>query len=204
MIGGIDTQKFLTVGTSEIDPNKFQDIKDSTSLSSIKPNGGLWLSEHFNEYLNYNSWVDYIVYNPYILFYKTKGNPFKQPCSIIKLKKDCNIFILDSKDKYYYLKENFPDNYKRFSFEKISKIYNGFYINLSSLKKDNLDEISLFYSFNVNSLILFNAKEIEYYYSGFVDIEPFDFEFNQEIVNYEIHYDDKPKNVESKIKCKNR
>ena len=49
--------QYLTIGTDEITEEKFRAIQDRKD--SIKPTGGLWLTEYKNE--KYNSWVNFML-----------------------------------------------------------------------------------------------------------------------------------------------
>ena len=51
------------------------------------------------------------------------------------------------------------------------------------------------YKFGVNSLVLFNLDCIDYYQSGVVNIEPFDFECGMELPFYEINCEHVKKRV---------
>lgn len=169
---------YLTVGTDTIKEDKFLPICNSSLHGSIKPKGGLWLTEFNIQFPSYNEWVDFILEHPYILFYKSKSqNSFLQPCSIITLKPSTRIFKLSNKKEYQFLIDTYQDSNNKFSFEKLSNDYDGIYINIFSLSQClKTEEFNLFTSFGVNSYILFHPNCIDYYYSGTVKIEPFDYE----------------------------
>ena len=188
--------KYLTVGTNEISEDKFRPIQD-TDLNDMKPVGGVWFTEYDENIKNYNSWVDFILCRPHILFYKSSGsNPFIQPCSLISLKKKCNLYALHNDQTLDYLMKCFP-NGDKFSYEQLSQYYDGIYVNLFSLFRGKYDEkiLSKFSSFGVSSLVLFNLNCIDYYQSGNVFIEPFDYESNEISDNYEIKIDSTRKKV---------
>lgn len=190
-------KRYLTVGTNDIKTDIFRKIQDSPLNGSIKPSGGLWLTDFNLSFPNYNSWVDYILSHPYILFYKNKSSdPFIQPCSIISLKDNVNIFYLSNLEQYEFLIKNYDKNKNRFSFEQLSHYYDGIYIDLFSLM-DFLppDNIKLFLTFGVNSLILFNLDCIDYYHPGIIKIEPFDYEcnLNRGFIHYDIKWDNEKK-----------
>ncbi|MCI6266226.1 MAG: hypothetical protein MR598_05205 [Erysipelotrichaceae bacterium] len=195
---------YLTVGTSEILKKSFIPIQDSILNSSIKPSGGLWMTEFDVNLPTYNCWVDYILEHPYILFYKNKSkNPFHQPCSIITLKQNAKIFYLSTKEQYKYLLQNYQKERDKFSFEKLSNDYDGIYINLFSLSKDiKIEQMNLFSTFGVNTLILFHPNCIDYYYSGMIHIDPFDYEckLNSEFIYYNIEWEQEKKYIEPKTK----
>ena len=61
--------QYLTVGTDVIDNNKFIPIND-TDNELMKPNGGMWFTKYYEEYKNYNEWVDYLLEDPIAFYYK--------------------------------------------------------------------------------------------------------------------------------------
>ena len=165
--------KYLTVGTSEIKDELFRNIED-TEASNIKPRGGMWFTKYENEH--YNEWVDYILEDPVALYYKSTGSSiWKQPCSLVTLKDSANILMLNNKEILDYLKANYPLADDKFSYEALSHIYDGIFVDMYKLMRNNGD--MRLYKFAVNSLILFNLDCIDYYQPGIVDIEPFDFEY---------------------------
>ena len=187
--------KYLTVGTSEIKEELFREIEDTDPVS-IKPRGGLWLTKYENEY--YNEWVDYLLEDSVALFYKSKGNSiWEQPCSLVTLKESSNILQLVNSDTFNLLKEKYYLDDDKFSYQAISHIYDGIFVDMYKLLYDADDKTrKRLYKFGVNSLILFNLDCIEYYQSGVVLIEPFDFEYGYcEESNYKICCD----NVKKKI-----
>ena len=102
--------KYLTVGTDIVKEDKFLPISNSILHGSIKPKGGLWLTEFDIESPSYNCWVDFILEHPYIWFYKNKSsNPFTQPCAIITLKPNTQIYKLSNREEYQFLLDNYND-----------------------------------------------------------------------------------------------
>ena len=170
--------KYLTLGTEEIKDDLFRKVNDTDLKNSMKPTGGLWLTEYDENISNYNRWVDFVLCRPHILFYKNhQNNPFIQPCSVVSLRENSNLYVLHNDQTLDYLMKCFPLNNK-FSYEELSKYYDGIYVNLGSLfmGKYNKEVLNSFSSFGVSSLILFNLDCIDYYQSGIVNIEPFDYE----------------------------
>ena len=53
--------KYLTVGTNEIRDDLFRNIENT---ESIKPRGGLWLTQYDERIKDYNHWVDFILMHP--------------------------------------------------------------------------------------------------------------------------------------------
>ena len=155
--------KYLTVGTKEIREDLFKKISDTNLNKSMKPQGGLWFTEYDENIGNYNSWIDFMMYRPHILFYKNRSdNPFIQPCSVVSLKKDAKLYALHNDQTLDYLMKCFPRDSK-FSYEKLSNYYDGIYVNLNSLFLGKYDKnvLNKFSSFDVSSLILFNFSSLD-------------------------------------------
>ena len=182
--------KYLTVGTDYIKEELFRPIIDD----GIKPKGGLWLSEYEGD--NFNKWVDFIILKKYLLFYKCKGiDPFVQPCSIVTLKDKANIVSLSDEKDLSYLFNNFCHK-GDLSYEKLSKYYDGVFVNVSKFFRNNDDYSNdLVKAFGVNSLVLFNLDCVDYYQSGRVLIEPFDYEDRFYDAYYNIEYNKEKKRV---------
>lgn len=192
--------KYLTVGTKNIREEEFRKIEDTDFKNSMKPVGGMWFTEFDNHLKNYNSWVDFMLSRPYLLFYKSQlrnDNPFVQPCSVVSLKSDINLYVLHNDQTLDYLMKCFPKNGK-FSYEDLSNYYDGIYVNLHNLflGKYDMNVLKKFSSFDVSSLVLFNLDCIDYYQSGDVFIDPFDYESGVEFPEgYEIKINDVKKKI---------
>lgn len=184
--------KYLTVGTREIKRQLFKEIEDVDG--SIKPRGGLWLTEYNELHRNYNDWVDFLIYNPVVFFYKSRNyNMWAQPCSLVTLKEDANIFYLQSKENLDYLIRNYPRQ-NSFSYQDICHIYDGIFVDMFKLIRE-IDDYQLcrqICKFDVNTLVLFNLDCIDYYQPGIVMIKPFDYEYGDcEELYYEINIESK-------------
>lgn len=181
--------EYLTVGTSEIKRDLFVPIKDGDE-PSIKPTGGIWLTKYDSQYENYNEWVDYLIDNPDVLFYKSLAyDIWKQPCSLVKLNDDSKIFSLENTDGFEYLINTFKKDSDYFSYEIMSQHYDGIYIDILKMMRNDKykKQFQLARELCVSSLILFNLDCIDYYQSGHVLITPFDLEYGAyETPNYEI------------------
>ena len=188
--------KYLTVGTREITRELFKPVEDIDG--SIKPRGGLWLTEYNELYKNCNDWVDFLINNSVVFFYKSRNySMWEQPCSLVTLNERANIFELKTGKDLQYLVSNYPLN-NRFSYQEISRIYDGIFIDMVRLLREVNDYqiCRELFKFDVNSLILFNLDCINYYQPGTVSIEPFNYEYGDGVVpNYEINIE----NVKKKI-----
>ena len=189
--------KYLTVGTRKISYELFSPVMDV--CEQIKPIGGLWLTEYNEAHKNYNVWVEYLINNPQVLFYMSRNySMWENPCSLVTLKDNTNIFYLKNKEDLKYLIVNYPHNNGNFSYQQISNIYDGIFIDMYKLlnQVSNYELCRQLFKFSVNSLILFNLDCIDYYQPGIVSIEPFNYECDEcEIQNYEINIE----NVKKKI-----
>lgn len=190
--------KYLTVGTDKIEKRKFIPISDNDN-QILKPNGGMWFTKYYEEYKNYNEWVDFIIDNPNLLFYKSNGiDIWHQPCSVISLNNNTNMFTLDSFDNWLYLLKEFSYNQDKFSYQKLSKEFDCIYVDIKEMISDIKDEkvFKFIRQFGVNSLLLFNLDCIDYYQSGKVSISPFDLEYHEyEDISYEIEIGDIKKRI---------
>ena len=193
-----DNMQYLNVGTSVIDNKKFIQVNNIDN-ELMKPSGGMWFTKYQNEYKNYNEWVDFLIDNPNILFFKNhSSNIWQQSCLLITLNKDSKIYTLDSYDSWQYLLKTYPYNETKFSYQKLSKEFDCIYVDIRKLshelKDDNLFKLVRQYS--VSSLLLFNLNCINYYQSGVVKISPFDLEYQKyENIAYEIEIENHKKNI---------
>ena len=189
---------YLTVGTNEIKRELFIPVKDNEK-NIYKPKGGLWFTKYEENYANYNEWVDYLINNPDAFFYKNRvDNIWEQPCSLVTLRANANIFMLENKDEFTYLKREYPLDTKIFSYELLAHKYDGIYVDVLKLIRNTNDDVTLkmIRQFAVSSLVLFNIDCIDYYQSGHVLIKPFDLEYYMyESTEYKIEIEKVKKKV---------
>ena len=96
------------------------------------------------------------------------------------------------------MKNNYPLDDNRFSYELLAQKYDGIYVDTLKLLKDTKDEyvLKMIMQYAVSSLVLFNLECIDYYKSGYVLIEPFDLEYYRyESIGYEINHEKVKKRV---------
>lgn len=186
--------QFLTVGTDHIRSELFIPIQDPEDADKVKPVGGLWLTPQNMQHPNFNIWVDFILQNLHIMFFKsTNKNPFKQKAALVTLKNTARIYTLNNGEDYAFLCQHYPDYKKEFSYEYLSKDYDGIYISENFWKTfDDEHKRNQYRTFGVESLILFNPKCIEYFQKAVVDITPFDYEYPDpyEAVEYVIQVEE--------------
>lgn len=184
---------YLSIGTNYISKNLFQPIKNG---NGYKPYGGIWATIHNKEYINYNEWMDHILLNPYILFNIYKENPLEIPAVYITLNNNSNIFTLNSKETLTYLLNNYPLN-DWINFEKLSKNYDGIYINILELARcTTKEQFNKLLSYSVNTLILFNPECINYYQKTTIKINTTDFNPASLEMGYTININDKKEIIE--------
>ena len=166
---------YLNVGTDEIRNDSFKPLRDGEE-GFYKPTGGFWLTQYDPKYANYNMWVDYLIDNPQVLFYKSHASVFQQPCAIVELREDAKIYTFKHEDNYRELLGKYPLYDSSFSYEAMSKDYDGIYVDLHSLFNEVKDKTigKIIRQYCVSTLLLYNLDCIDYYYSGGVDISPFD------------------------------
>lgn len=185
---------YLSIGTNYISKDLFQPIKNG---NGYKPYGGIWATIHNKEYINYNEWMDHILLNPYILFNIDKTNPLEIPAVYITLKNNTNIFMLNTKESLTYLLEKFPLN-NWIDFEKLSKYYDGIYINILELARQTTKEqFNKLLSYSVNTLILFNPECIDYYQKTIINININDYTIESLEMGYKININDKKEIINS-------
>ena len=122
--------QYLTVGTREITQELFMNVED-TDKESIKPRGGLWLTRYDSQFDDYNEWVDYMIANPVTLYYKSRNySMWEQPCSLVTLHDNANIYQLNGQENFDYLRTNYPLANDKFSYEQISHVYDGMFVDM--------------------------------------------------------------------------
>ena len=130
-------------------------------------------------------------------FYKNRGTSiWEQPCSVVTLTENARIFKLDGQESLTHLNEKYA-----WSYDLLSKDYDGMFVHVLGLIGDVSDAKlrEQILRFGVDSLILFNLSCIDYYQSGIVAIEPFDYEYGDlEMTSYEIKYDNTKRRVRLK------
>ena len=192
---------YLTVGTKEINYNKFRKVSNYNHDSKYKLSGGLWLAKHYDG-INYSVWMDYVFNHKNVLFYKygkylNNEYGWKIPCSLVELNSNNNIFLLDDIDKYDYLRNKYSLDKDSISYEDMALDYDGIYIKLGWTLKKNNYKYDRFSSFGVDSLILYNLDCINNYNSGDILIERFNIDdyYMYDNILYDINISDEKKKV---------
>ncbi|MEG0977474.1 MAG: hypothetical protein RSF02_02850, partial [Bacilli bacterium] len=204
-LGGF-MKKYLTVGTDAISPLLFENISDNNKVRKGCPSGGLTFNEFNEEMPVENELIWYLSSHMSLFFYKNfnRKDIFSLPCSIISLKEDSKVFVLNSNLDLEYLLATYADNNGWFSYQLLSHDFDAININLSLLKKDGVskEHLNILESFCFNTLLLFNCTCIESYQSATLCLEPFDYEFGirEEDINFSLIVDEKIKTVDESNK----
>ena len=182
-------QYYLTVRQNmEYNPNYIKNPENGL----LKPTGCFWATNYNFNYKDYKEWIDFLVSNPYLLFSKQSEDAFSKNCFIFTLKENAKILTINNRQSLEFLIKNFKNKNGQIDFVSLSKYFDGFYIDLSGLINDDInDELKdKIQSYGVSSLVLFNTDCIDYYYEAKVNIEPFDYEFlSYEQTSYTIDSD---------------
>ena len=183
---------YLTIGTDHLLEEYRQKIMDSNVKCNLKPLGGLWLTKYDDKYPNYSSWMDYLLENIHIMYYKNKQTDlFLQKGVLVTLNNNAKIFELKDRESLAYLINNYQDNEGRISYEKLSRDYDGIDVSVYKIYDANDLRTKMFLAnYGVDSLVLFNLDVIESYRKVQIEIEPFDLEEKNSEYYYEIKIDD--------------
>lgn len=151
----------IVLGIDTIDPNKFQEVKNSRSRN--KPIGGLWTSPIDSIY----GWKDFVKIESY------KKEKYLSKFVLLSLKDSAKILKIDSaKDfdeapKRYIKGENdwYPP-IKYLDFEEIAKSYDALWLTYNGVKELSYclgDDafIGDLYGWDVETVLLFNLNCIE-------------------------------------------
>jgi len=144
--------KYIHIGTDNLSNDLFQDIKNN----NLKPYGGLWASLEYNT--NYNAWAEYLTTHK--VFFKTRYNKNEIPLSLITLKPNIRLYVIDSKKSLDYLKEKYPFN-DFIDYKKLALDYDAIFIDMTNI---NLRE------FSITTLLILNLDIIDYYQKGVLNI----------------------------------
>lgn len=185
---------YLSIGTNSLSADLFLEIKNS---DGVKPIGGLWATEHNNTNLNYNDWVEYLCYHPYVLFYHQFNDPYMLPAIYFTLKDSSNIFVIDSIEKINFLKNKYPHN-DWIDYEKLSQNFDGIFVDINALRRIDIHRFqNIIDSFSVSTLVLFNLNCIKYYQKASIDLTGTDFENPYEFSEYKITVEKEKKEIDT-------
>ncbi len=171
-------QNYIFIGSPIITKELFRKVLRSLNNYSCKPNGGLWASKYTSPY-HISDWYSYLIDKKEIAFYKNLSS-----ASMFTLKDDANILVINDYETVlnliakfpsihqklsYYESPEIPVEQKIFSFEELTKYYDGVYVDYDHFRFSNSTDI--FNSWSVNSLLLFNLDCIESFSPVSIDFD---------------------------------
>lgn len=161
-------KKYIMVGAPIITKEIFRNVLRPLDNYTFKPSGGFWASEYIGPE-SISDWYKYLIYAKEI----AKEKNINQS-TIFTLKENAKILTIDTIENVLELSIKYPSYHHLlghhydeksiqttiFDFEKISKDYDGIYVNVKKLRYRGT---SVFNDWNVNSLLLFNLDCIKEY-----------------------------------------
>ena len=161
----MNNKKFITFGIEEISKMYFCNVTNQDFIN--KPLGGLWSSEYFPNSSKANNccksdWEFWCRNENFHLERLNKGVVFE-------LKKQANIYTVDSYDDLLKLSENYSyEKYfygieikKYIDFEKMSKDFDGLFLTVEGELQTRYEAKMNLYGWDCSSLLLFNIDVIE-------------------------------------------
>lgn len=202
-------KEYITIGNPIITKDVFRNILRPLDNYDYKPTGGLWASEITSLAGGICPWYNYLLEARGIANCMSQYKDLTK-AAIFTLKETANILIIDSYKQILELADKYPsyhhilNNYNKttssntiFDFEEISKIYDGIYINYDKLILEH--KTTIFDSWSINTLLLFNLDCIKKYKTAkiiidFEDIDPLpyintkDISLPKQVQNNSIYY----------------
>ena len=161
-------REYIMVGAPIITKEIFRKVLIPLNNYSFKPSGGFWASQ-FRNNIGISDWFTYLQDARSIARYKDLNQS-----TLFTLKNSARILTLDTFEKTMELAEKYPSyhqiqgfysditkEYTIFDFAKLSKDYDGIYIDYNKFVNQNKTRV--FDTLSVNSLLLFNLDCIEEY-----------------------------------------
>ena len=162
-------KEYIMVGAPIITREIFRKVLIPLNNYSFKPSGGYWASEHISNLGNISDWFTYLQDAHSIARYKNLNQS-----TIFNLKDNAKILTINSLKQILELAEQYPSYHhilgyceeitKKntiFDFKKLSKDYDGVYIDFNAFWYPR--ETIVFDKLSVNSLLLFNLDCIKEY-----------------------------------------
>ena len=159
--------KYIHVGSEYLDSSLFQKIGNPKENTSLKPTGGLWLSEYHD---NYCVWIDYLLNNKSTFYYKYGLNN-SIPSIIISLKQSARIYYIRNMQDLEFLFLYYPSRTCYFDYQSLSEDYDGICIDPFNFWNNADPNIKkAMFKISIKSLILFNLECIENHEKTFVHL----------------------------------
>lgn len=170
-------KEYIMVGAPLITREIFRKTLRPLNNYGFKPSGGFWASKHVGNIGYISDWYAYLLDADSIARYKNLNQG-----TIFTLKDNVQILIIDSYEQVLELARKYPsyhhllgyyDNIDNsntiFDFEKLSKDYDGIYIDFNYF--NNQMNTTVFDTFSVSSLLLFNLDCIREYRSAYITFD---------------------------------
>ncbi len=162
-------KEYIMIGTNVISKEIFRNILRPLDNYSFIPNGGFWSSEYTGNERHISPWFNYLLYAEEIA-----GKKNLEDAVIFTLKNNAKILTITTYEQVLELSKNYPSYHHilgyngeitnkttSFDFEKLSKYYDGIYVDFRKLSNEN--KTTIFKDWSVNTLLLFNLNCIKEY-----------------------------------------
>lgn len=160
--------KLITTGITEIREELCHPVLNDLMDNRNKPLGGLWASTYFQDEENnhLSSWIDFCLTDYWV---DDQGWLDKYSHGVIfELNPNSKICEIDCLVDYLAVLEKYSINYKTcrykkgLDFEKLSKDYDAIHLTDNAVREMrfvlDIDDIMDFYSWDVESFVLFNLN----------------------------------------------
>ena len=162
-------KEYIMIGTNVISKEIFRNILRPLDNYSFIPNGGFWSSEYIGNERHISPWFNYLLYATEIAVHKNL-----EDAVIFTLKDNAKILTITTYEQVLELSKKYPSYHHilgyngeitnktiSFDFEKLSKYYDGIYVDYKKLSNEN--KTTIFKDWSVNTLLLFNLNCIKEY-----------------------------------------
>jgi len=173
----LSSKEYITIGTPILTKELFRNVLIPLNNYSFKPSGGLYASEHINNYYTISPWFKYLKHTEGIASYK---NIFQSV--IFTLKDTAKILYIDTEEKLLEIADKYPSYHNNlihhsivnknntiFSFESLSEEYDGIYVKIHNFY-NNIGTV-VFDTWQVDTLLLFNLDCIKEFRTAPITIE---------------------------------
>ena len=162
-------KEYIMIGANIISKDIFRNILRPLNNYSFIPNGGFWSSEYIGNERYISPWFNYLLYATEIAQKKNLENAV-----IFTLKENAKILTITTYEQVLELSKKYPSYHHilgyneeitnkttSFDFEKLSKYYDGVYVDFKKLSNEN--KTIIFKDWSINTLLLFNLNCIKEY-----------------------------------------
>lgn len=162
-------KRYIMIGTNTISKEVFRNVLRPLDNYNFIPNGGFWSSEYKGNDNYISPWFEYLLYATEIAESKNLSDAV-----IFTLKESAKILTITTYEQILELSIKYPSyhhilGYSKeitsktisFDYEKLSKYYDGIYLDFKNISNEN--KTIIFREWNVNTLLLFNLNCIKEY-----------------------------------------